>query len=643
MLNIFQRFKDYTHRRDLFVKKDNLKTYNGNIELNYTKLIMLFALSAIFYSAFVLLSKTIHHIRTNPDLTDVSAWLLGFAQENDGIELYVMTFAMPIYILSSYIIINYLKINFSFLSKKSISIVCLLPVLVLVILNLIFKEPLTSMTLVLFVSVIIISCLIIFLSNFRFSIYTKISVYISLFIFFTLICLLVSMDPSIFNYSYYIGPANKILNGEKLGTFYIQYNIIGTFLFAAMQKCNLLIHEMQIVLSILFAVWMLLYAKAALLIFKNRSMVGLFLLSLLIVRCLSIWGGPVATPQVSPIRMDLWVPLLIVVLYFGFQSVITALAFSVCYLADDVFGFMYLALYVVILLYHFCHEWYNEKRIRLRIEDIMLLVLPIISYSVHFIVFGSFSSLAGNVYSNFHFGFMPISEYSSFWLIAWALPICLYFLCQNKQNRILYLFILGLACIQLTYFFGRSHEHNLRNISGITIFIFFLTIDTIYSLSSKKKIILCATVIFVGGIVVNFNSTVIEKVALAASKIKNKTLIDSSPIEKQIALKGEYLKAFDPQKILVLCDIDSYIIYRLGYNQIGYFSPFYANFSTKKTIVFLKDRINNGYRLIVFPPTIVLAFTPDFFNNDPILVKNKERFVLEALNENLFEMKLVHY
>jgi len=113
MLNIFQRFKDYTHRRDLFVKKDNLKTYNGNIELNYTKLIMLFALSAIFYSAFVLLSKTIHHIRTNPDLTDVSAWLLGFAQENDGIELYVMTFAMPIYILSSYIIINYLKINFN--------------------------------------------------------------------------------------------------------------------------------------------------------------------------------------------------------------------------------------------------------------------------------------------------------------------------------------------------------------------------------------------------------------------------------------------------------------------------------------------------------------------------------------------------
>jgi len=643
MLNIFQKFKDYTRRRDLFVKKDNLKTSNGNIELNNAKLLVLFVLSAIFYSAFILLSKIIHSIGINPDLTDVSAWLLGYAMENDGIELYVMTFVMPIYILSSYLIINYLEIHFSFLSKKSISIVCYLPLLVLVILNLIFKEPLTFKTLVLFFSVIVISCLIVFLSKFRFSIYTKMSVYIGLFVLFTSVCLLVSMDPSIFNYSYYIGPANKILNGEKLGTFYVQYNIIGTLLFVAMQKCNLLIHEMQIVLSIVFAIWMLLYTKAALLVFKNRSMVGLFLLSLLIVRCLSIWGGPVATPQVSCIRMDLWVPLLIVVLYFGFQSVITASAFSACYLVDDLFGFMYLILYVAILLYHFCHEWYYEKRIQLRIEDITLLALPIISCSIHFIVFGSFSSLAGKIYSNFHFGFLPISEYSSFWLIAWTLPICLYFLCQKKQNRILYLFIFGLACIQLTYFFGRSHEHNLRNISGITIFIFFLTIDTIYSLSSKKKVILFATVIFIGGIVVNLNSTVIEKVALAASKIKNKALIGSSPIEKQIVLQGEYLKSFDPQKIIVLCDIDSYIIYRLGYNQIGYFSPFYANFSSKQTIAFLKDRINNGYRLIVFPPSIVLAFTPDFFNNDPILVNNRERFVLEALNENLFEMKLVHY
>jgi hypothetical protein len=626
----------------MMIKEDTQKADNEIFKLNNSKLLILFVLFVVFYFSFLAFANIIHGCKANFDIEDVLRWLQGYALENDGIELYVMTIATPIYFLISYFIICYLSINFGFLSKKWISISYFTLLSGFLIINFIYKEPLVLKMLKVFTVVVLLAAFIVYLTRFKLRGYYLIILYLILFVLMIIIGLLINYSPSIFDYCFYIGPANKIINGERLGTFYIQYNLIGTFLFAVMQKCHLWVHEMWFVLIVLFSFWILLYLKAAALLFKNKTIVGLFLLALFIVRCLSISGGPVYDPQISAIRMDLWVPLLIVVLCFGFRSVVTALVFSSCYMLDDVFGLMYLTLYVVIVIYYFCLELYDKKKMKLLVKDIILFVLPIISLTIHYIIFGGIESSAAKIYSDFHFGFLPISKYSSFWLIAWAFPICIYFLCQNKQNRILYLFIFALACIQLTYFFGRSHEHNLRNISGITIFIIFLTIDAIYSLSSRKTIILWASVVFIGGIAVNFSSTIVEKVNLSVSKIKSGKLIEPDPVEKQIGLQGAYLKSIGVSKILVINDIDSYINYRLGYQQTGYFSPFYANYSVRNTVSFLKDRINEGYRLIIFP-YYSLGFYADYFNETKFMLANKERVILQPLNENLYEMKFVHY
>jgi hypothetical protein len=205
---------------------------------------------------------------------------------------------------------------------------------------------------------------------------------------------------------------------------------------------------------------------------------------------------------------------------------------------------------------------------------------------------------------------------------------------------LIYLFILGIACIQLTYFFGRSDEHNLRNISGIIVFILFLTIDTIYSLSSRKKAIILATVLFVGGIAANFSSTIIDKVNLSLSKIKSGKLIEPDPVEKQLAMQGNYLKSIDPEKIIVLSVFDSYIIYRLGYRQIGYFSPFYANYSGSQTISFLKDHFKKGYRMIIFqssPYTFEDEVGP--LNNNPAMIRDKVKFILDSKKLSTLELR----
>jgi hypothetical protein len=620
---------------------NNQKKGIGSFKLNNTILLMLFLLFLIFYLLFVVFGDFIHRPNVNLNFTDITPWLQGFARENDGFELYVMTLSFPIFLFISYLITIYSNYNFTSLKSRWISIIYFSLLSGTIIINLVLKEALTVNMLIVFASVFLIELITVYFTKFIFPYYARLIFYFMLLLLFTTLGLLINNHPSLFDYSFYLGPALKLLNGEKLGTFYIQYNLLGTFLFALMQKCHLLIDEMWFFLIIIFSFWILLYLKIARLLFNNREIIGLFTIALLIVRFISIWGGPVTNPQVSSIRLDLWVPLVILVLYFGFQSIITASAFSIIYLLDDVFGFMYLGLYIMILFYYFFRRFHFSWRIEFRIKHILLIGFPLISIGIHFFIFKSIGSTAGKIYSNFHFGFLPISRYSSFWLLAWISPICIYFLSKDKKNRIFYLFIFGLACIQLTYFFGRSHEHNLRNISGIFVFIIFSTIDLIYSLSLRKKGILWVIIIFIGFISLNFNSTIVENYNLAINRTKQGKLLGPNQIEQSIDLQGEYLKSIGANKIFVISPFDSYINYRLGFSQNGYYSPFYANFSTSQTIFLLKQSLDQGLRLILFPDCF--QFSADYLNQSSIMRSGRERFKLEALNENLFEMKLVHY
>src|SRR5687768_9261093 len=105
--------------------------------------------------------------------------------------------------------------------------------------------------------------------------------------------------PSVFDYNFFIGPALKIASGEQLGTFYIQYNLIGTYLFRMMVGLGLKAHQMQAVVGAVFVLWLWLYYLLAARLFDSRFMVVLFMIGLFVVRFMSIDGGLASYPQVS--------------------------------------------------------------------------------------------------------------------------------------------------------------------------------------------------------------------------------------------------------------------------------------------------------------------------------------------------------
>lgn len=586
---------------------------------------LLTLLFLLFYALFLAFAPYIHQQKTI-DTSTINPWVAVWMTETDGKEFFVMTLAFPVYLLAAYFIGTRLQPIIGFLSNKRLHYLYFITVALVFIINFIFKENVKLITILIIVlAVWILTHVILYLSTLHFSRWFVSGV---LLVLLSLISLLVNTPPSIFDYGFLIGPANKILQGETPGTFYMQYNALSTFFVALLQLFKLDIHFIFAAFAFVFAIWILLYQRLVHQVFEHTKIATLFILALIIVRCFAVSDGPINQPQVSPLRMDLWVPLVLIVIRFGFQSAVTALCFSLMYLADDVFGLMYLGLYLCIWTAEniFNKNFFSIKKLVFVIPVLLVLL-------IHWCLFHSISSASGKIYASLHIGFLPISPSSSFWFIAWFIPLCLLILMSSGKQKTLVAFAFGVVCIQLSYFFGRSHDNNLLNISGIFVFVLFWTFDVLYA-SAKNKVSLNWLILLLACITVNYRTAIVEKWELAVSKIHNDTLFKANPIDVEISEKQKILQSLNTNKVLIISAYDCYVNYRMGYQQLGYFSPFAAHIYVDETVYFLREHIKMGYRVIIFPSsryqmaTDILALSS----------KGKKQFTLSQLSADVWEV-----
>lgn len=626
--------------RKRIVSSDSL--FNFKREYNDPKILIFLILFILFYLLFLAFKDIIHNTEASVDINNINPWIQRFIVGMDGIELYVMTIAVAIYFAVVYFLSNYFNFNSKILSYFPIKIICFLMIATLfmkilfAVIQYHYIDPFSYPGI--FIVVLLISISAHCLSLKRPPVFLKSLIFLFLGIIITLIILLTSDTPSVVDYGYLIGPANKILAGEKINSFYMQYNLLLTYLFALMQKLKFSIIQMHILFSVVSTLWIYLYYVLAKKMFNNKSYIVLFLLAYLIVRFF-IGYAPVEGPQTTALRMELWVLMALIVLKFNFNSIWTAVSFSLYYLADDTFGLLYLLLLSLIYSLHFIINRKHDPLNKFVFIPILLVFI------IHYLFFGSIGSDAAKEYAGINIGFMPIPVDSLFWIVLLVMAFCLYILSKKLNNFYLTLFLFGTACIQLIYFFGRSHENNLFNISGILIFIVFLTLDRI-SLKSDHKIAY-AVCIFIAMTTALFNDKVMDKVNLSVYKLSNNMIIGNNvlygrncySINNELDIIKNDIKYLDKKKILVVSPIDSYINYYLGLDQIGYYSPFDANLFQDKTIKFLKDHIESDYRVIIlYRPDCQAEM--DLYNRHPLMKSVNSKFVIVPVNSRFQEIKL---
>src|SRR5262249_5564197 len=147
------------------------------------------------------------------------------------------------------------------------------------------------------------------------------------------------------------------------------------------------------------------------------------LAALVLVRFLSVRDHPAFVPQVMPLRLDMWVVLVLAVDRFGLRSWKTALTFALVYAGDATFGFLFAAIYCAALGADFLSKRERPTARLLARNGGPLAVVALFQK----LVFGSFVSPAALKYVDVQLGFMPIAETSLFWpialLLGWATAV----------------------------------------------------------------------------------------------------------------------------------------------------------------------------------------------------------------------------
>jgi len=125
------------------------------------------------------------------------------------------------------------------------------------------------------------------------------------------------------------------------------------------------------------------------------------------------------------------------------------------------------------------------------------------------LIFNGASIDSAYLYQQIGIGFIQISKISFYWyfLVLVSATVAILFLKRNNLSINYFnssLLLIALSIGNSIYFFGRSHEHNIINISASLIFVLFLFFDLVLyhteiktQLQSKyRKIIYCINNIF---------------------------------------------------------------------------------------------------------------------------------------------------
>ncbi|OYU95455.1 MAG: hypothetical protein CFE21_09935 [Bacteroidetes bacterium B1(2017)] len=570
--------------------------------LEPSSILILNALFLVFYFLFAFFSPHIHTYKCSL-VPNLNPWYMIFAGETDGAELPILFVGMPIYLGIGFLLTRWFQKPISILNNFYLFILYSIGIFGVFAHHYWVSGAFINLDTFL-VILTILSLLLLVLYKQAKTTFSSFQNWVQTLFLFALFCLigwLISSQASSFDYSFMLAPANKIRQGEAFGSFFMQYNLLSTYVFVAFQKLRLTIEEMKLMLIVIFSFYLLLYNLVAKHVFANKTFANWFMLCLLVVRIISITDGPVSLPQVSCLRLDLWVPLVFLIWRFGFTHILSSIGFSLVYMADDTWGLLYLALYLLILSFILFEPSIKKGKKLLIFELGKLILIPLIAITFHLFLFGTIDSAAGKMYANLHIGFLPIGLFSSFWIIAFSLPLANWVLYKHFKNKPLGFLLIGFACIQLAYFFGRSHEHNLLNISGIFLFILFLCLDVIYEANNKSK-----TGIYLGAfmsiaICLNFSAEIKTKVRLVQDKFLSGKFNEGKEFEIQITQINGYLKEHYSSKVLLISDADGYLNYKMGYEQTGFFAPFVASIYTHETAKFLEEKQAQGYSLIIYP------------------------------------------
>lgn len=427
---------------------------------------------------------------------------------------------------------------------------------------------------------------------------------------------------------YIFAPALRLLHGAKVSEIYFQYDLLLSLIVWAWMELQLDLNLFQMVAQLSFYLLLLGLFVFSSKWFLDKRLPIFLLVALVLVR---IYAGPydaVSIFQVTPLRLDLWSILLLLVYFKGARHWSAGLFCGLMLLLHKNFGIIYTASYIQLLLTLSVLDTVAIHGKSIKAASMVLhiflkknypnLAFILMGTLAHYLIFRNVNGQIDFSYQRLGIGFMKIANNSFYWYVVAMAGLSFALLLRLRAKVPDNYLAAGFCLIYLMignslYFFGRSHENNIINISSILILLFFLLIDMISqylanasgkpkNLFIRRNLAIAVSFTFITSIVIWYGDSITNKSIIQARNVSKWQFIYPSEYSEQDAMSViTEVKSVtgNSSKVYFVSIYDFLFNYYGGYAPVGYYNPLTSWISRREFNEFLQYLIDHGYYLVI--------------------------------------------
>jgi hypothetical protein len=442
------------------------------------------------------------------------------------------------------------------------------------------------------------------------------------------VCFISTAPIEWYDYSFILAPALRLFHGAGVSEIYFQYDLLLSLIGLAWMKLRLDLNSFQVVGQGAYYLLLLGTFAFSRRWFLDKRLPVFLLIALVLVRIYAGPGDAVHSFQLTPLRLDMWVILLMLVYFKGPHHWSAGLFCGSMLLLYHNFGIIYSAAYIQLLLTLCVIETemipghaIKTASLALRIFSIRNfhnLVIILAGALAHYLLFMNAHAQGDVSIVSLGIGFIKIASNSFYWYVvavsglAFGLLIRLRTVVPGNYLAAGFLLIY-LAIGNSLYFFGRSHENNIINISVILLLLFFLLLDFASRFLGNasgepakpfmnRNLAIIVSLALIASITIWYGDSITDKVTIQARNAGNGQFIYPSSVSKQEILNTlievKSVSGGNP-KVYFVGDNDFLLDYYGGYAPVGYYNPVYAWISKREFNKFLQGLADQGYYLVV--------------------------------------------
>jgi len=346
--------------------------------------------------------------------------------------------------------------------------------------------------------------------------------WVKVFLLFLLIC--ICMVPPVWtnlptDYFYILAPALRTLKGYALNQSYFQYDHLFCPLAMLWMKLNLPLDRFHVVGEFFYVVFFIGVYLLARNLFVNKQLAFYFVFSLVLIKIYCNLTDTTMCPQETPLRMDLWLVVAAMAFWKGPWHWLVGLTLGFLLIFHHAFGMIYSIAYILLVLTILAFKISKDSWRQYFPNACMMLGGELIN-----MLFISSQRAPALSMLKYNLTFMPLVPKSFFWYVPVVMSAAVLLIWKSRSQlpqRYFQtgVFLVFLAIGNLIYFFGRSHENNLINVSASLWLVFFMLMDLVvfrlpqkYADLAKKIIVPLAGVLIVGGIAYFYSHRTVDRI-----------------------------------------------------------------------------------------------------------------------------------